>query len=583
MHLKKQPKLILGFHLLVSSFFLLNHFANAEVPEEGGLIVYKEQSYYPDTMDGAIVYRKCIPRGPQGTIYFGITGGSVIIPDGGIIEIFDPSDLNVRSPLNPELIKIYNTSISRLENIAKRSQKIKSVVLPVAEEIRSRLASAKLQTNQSSIAGMSTTSTNSVQVGQPVGSPNGSLSGSISLEKSVSSSVEGQLKEVLATGIGADAASAEKQALITAVQQAVGSYLDTKTITENEQVIKDRILSLSNGFVSKYDVISGPKQRDDKLFEVTIKAMVQGGQVVAKLKEVNLVKGEVAGQNLYAQNLTQMLSAEDARKMLNEKLPELVVNCMKMEFVDKDGNPRPNSDPVDQIRDDQAQTVKCTWYIKLTVDNKIYGEQMLPLLRKCLNVMLEAKPVKFAAKVDKMSPPSDKDYNSLHRMHFAIEFPEPHDGVVVVNSISRNGDYLEGLYYQDSKYNIDTKIRQMDDLDYGSLCFTLKSSNGDIISQQVCKMQGSSRHHMNQGAQCSNWDEGLSPFVSGDPNNCYLTTFSPFIYSETCRYKITGHAVVVEPISVEIPVNDLKDLSKVDVQVLPPTYDFILKPNPNWR
>ena len=123
-------------------------------------------------------------------------------------------------------------------------------------------------------------------------------------------------KQILVTGIGATPESAEKQAITDAVRQAVGIYVDTNTIVENEAIIKDRIISVSNGFVKEYKVVSPAKQRDDGLYELQILATVQTGQVVQALKENNLISGEVAGANMWAEASTKVMNAQDAVAML---------------------------------------------------------------------------------------------------------------------------------------------------------------------------------------------------------------------------------------------------------------------------
>ena len=60
--------------------------------------------------------------------------------------------------------------------------------------------------------------------------------------------------EVNVTGVGLDPATAEKQAVVSAVEQAVGSYLDHEALVKNEKLIYDKILSASNGFVKDYKV-----------------------------------------------------------------------------------------------------------------------------------------------------------------------------------------------------------------------------------------------------------------------------------------------------------------------------------------
>jgi len=87
---------------------------------------------------------------------------------------------------------------------------------------------------------------------------------------------EATTKEITVTGIGTTLESAEKQALAAAIRQTVGAYIDSKTIIENEEVIQDRILSVSNAFVDRYEVVGQPKKSSDGLIQITVIAMVIG-------------------------------------------------------------------------------------------------------------------------------------------------------------------------------------------------------------------------------------------------------------------------------------------------------------------
>jgi hypothetical protein len=88
--------------------------------------------------------------------------------------------------------------------------------------------------------------------------------------------------DVEAEGVAAvlnnNMAGARKQALLNAqrnaVEEGVGLLLDSKTLSENFEVIKDQVLTSSQGFVSRYDVISEGPTPDQSSFRVRIKATV---------------------------------------------------------------------------------------------------------------------------------------------------------------------------------------------------------------------------------------------------------------------------------------------------------------------
>jgi hypothetical protein len=65
--------------------------------------------------------------------------------------------------------------------------------------------------------------------------------------------------QVKALGVGATSDQAEKAALVNAVQQAIGLFLDSETLVKDEQVIYDKILSVSDGYVSKMEVLAPPR------------------------------------------------------------------------------------------------------------------------------------------------------------------------------------------------------------------------------------------------------------------------------------------------------------------------------------
>lgn len=213
---------------------------------------------------------------------------------------------------------------------------------------------------------------------------------------------EANIKEITVTAMGETLESAEKQALAAAIRQAVGAYIDSKTIVENEEVIQDRILTVSNAFVEKYEVVGQPKKSSDGLIEITILAKVKTNQVVQALKENNLISGEVAGQNLWAEASTKVLNAQDAVAMLEAKFPELTKSVLTMTPLDKEGNPfltndtnghpQPNTAPAIVEEDPARGKATLTWFIEYGVNKSFYNETYFPLINKCLTAIFGTEP-----------------------------------------------------------------------------------------------------------------------------------------------------------------------------------------------
>ena len=87
--------------------------------------------------------------------------------------------------------------------------------------------------------------------------------------------------QVQATGVGSifngDVAAARDRAiddaLRKAVEQALGTFIDSQTKVENYMVVEDRILSWSRGYVSNYQILSELKKTPE-LYEVQVQATV---------------------------------------------------------------------------------------------------------------------------------------------------------------------------------------------------------------------------------------------------------------------------------------------------------------------
>lgn len=89
-------------------------------------------------------------------------------------------------------------------------------------------------------------------------------------------------KTVTTTGFGAilagDMVKAKEDgtndALRKAVEQVVGTIIDSRTVTENFMLLEDKIYSSTSGYVQSYEVLSTQKRVDNSL-EVTVRAIVK--------------------------------------------------------------------------------------------------------------------------------------------------------------------------------------------------------------------------------------------------------------------------------------------------------------------
>lgn len=103
-------------------------------------------------------------------------------------------------------------------------------------------------------------------------------------------------QEVVVKGMGAiiggDEAKARDDAIANAlrnaVEQVIGTMIESDVIVQNYQVLEDQIYSHTRGYVQSYEVISSNKQ-GDTILEVTIRALVKKGDLKNNLEAIGLI------------------------------------------------------------------------------------------------------------------------------------------------------------------------------------------------------------------------------------------------------------------------------------------------------
>lgn len=143
--------------------------------------------------------------------------------------------------------------------------------------------------------------------------------------------------ETVATGEGRSKDNAIQSALYRAVEQGVGVFIKADTKVENFQVIEDKVLSRSKGYVSKYEIIKSTKDGDD--FTVTIKATVDQGTLKDDLTALGLFKTEMGNPKiLVAYNRKDTSNRELSSKSFLEEIYNGIVETLtdkQFRVVDK--------------------------------------------------------------------------------------------------------------------------------------------------------------------------------------------------------------------------------------------------------
>lgn len=130
-------------------------------------------------------------------------------------------------------------------------------------------------------------------------------------------------KQVVVSGWGVSYEESLHNAFKTAVNVALGVMVDSSTIVNNGQLIQDKILLLSKGYISKYDIIFAQKQIDGP-FITKIRARVNDIALKNDLEKLNFAKGKkkVAGNQLHANIYSKRIQLERAMKTLQDLFKE---------------------------------------------------------------------------------------------------------------------------------------------------------------------------------------------------------------------------------------------------------------------
>ncbi|MFC1744426.1 hypothetical protein ACFL35_10570 [Candidatus Riflebacteria bacterium] len=191
---------------------------------------------------------------------------------------------------------------------------------------------------------------------------------------------------VIVEGIGRNQIEAEKNALRIAVNQVVGSLVDNSTFIENDEIIKDKVLTYSAGFVKQWRPIGTPQTESNGRIRIKIKATVKKSKLIRKLTDIKVYGASVDGKSLFGEAVTQIerkLNAVELLKNNFEGIPEklLLAEILNKKIV-KIGNP---------------SVLELEILVKF--DYKAYFKKFLPKILKIFdNICLEKCPYPYINK-----------------------------------------------------------------------------------------------------------------------------------------------------------------------------------------
>jgi len=134
---------------------------------------------------------------------------------------------------------------------------------------------------------------------------------------------EEKTEKVIVTGVGTSKDSAVKNAAKAAVKQVVGMYVVSDVEMQNREIIKDEVLSYSNGFIKSFKEI-GMTKDDDGLIEIEAEVVVEVGKLTDKLNGLNIATKsiEVNVPEFQARVATKKEGIQDFKQMAEKVIFE---------------------------------------------------------------------------------------------------------------------------------------------------------------------------------------------------------------------------------------------------------------------
>ena len=191
---------------------------------------------------------------------------------------------------------------------------------------------------------------------------------------------DAELVKVRGRGLGTNKMEALKDAYRDAVEQAVGLYVDAEQMVQNEDLVKDQILTQSNAYIEKYK-IAKESTEENGLITVTILADVRKRALTRKIRDVmpsSTIDLSGISKDLHAQIVTDFKANDDALSIIRNELKNLqpLKQLMKISLAD--------SKPVVESVKEDASLVRLWYPLEVEVDANKYYKEFAPRWERLL-------------------------------------------------------------------------------------------------------------------------------------------------------------------------------------------------------
>ncbi len=196
---------------------------------------------------------------------------------------------------------------------------------------------------------------------------------------------------VEATGRGESPKEARKEAIVAALRQIVGEYVEADVVIANDEVVKNEILSFSNAGGVKSEQVGQPRFVEGDLVEVTMRVTVEPKPLVARVKGAAKAGARLDGAALAAEIAAAKDDYEAKKRVLDKAFANLPDAVFQLHLVDSDGQPTRTIDPKMVTRDPASGRSNVVVVASIGFDQAAWREQLWPALDRVLTAAARSK------------------------------------------------------------------------------------------------------------------------------------------------------------------------------------------------
>lgn len=116
------------------------------IPPGGGLLVFKDQHYLPDSMARAMIFSSSIDHGAGSggsTVFVGAAGGRAVVQENGVLGVFMAEEINIRNVAPGESVNRCMATIDRLRELSHLNQSVAESLSPILDLLQRDVAAVE--------------------------------------------------------------------------------------------------------------------------------------------------------------------------------------------------------------------------------------------------------------------------------------------------------------------------------------------------------------------------------------------------------------------------------------------------------